>query len=269
MHDIVKVESVTKEDRMAVQLINTYAQLATIKAGKIERELFVFGDPCDQGILVRGVIDQLQFSPENDELILTDNKTRRTKSIPGPNQKMGTRLQLMLYKYLLDYMLLGITKSALLYDHLHLNQDACLTRGPLDFIQNSGLGALFWDAIPNACNSGSRPVLTQLKFGTVVDCIMTRIAGLNLPIVGSLMVLYEHQGTGEVLGVDSIEYDEQWMKDQVENSLKFWGGERTARGADIEDTTWKCGSCQFREICVWRLNQELENSPAAKHPPQE
>lgn len=251
---------------MAVQLINTYAQLATIKAGKIEREISVFGDPCDQGILVRGVIDQLQFSPENNELILTDNKTRRTKSIPGPKQKMGTRLQLMLYKYLLDYMLLGITKSTLLYDHLDLNQDAFLTSGPLDFIQSCGLGALFWDTKPDTSNSGSLG-LPQLKFGTVVNSIMTHIAGLNLPLVESLMVQYEHQETGEVLGVDSVEYDEQWMKARVEDSLEFWRGERVARGVAIEDAAWKCGSCQFREICVWRLNQELENSPAAKLPP--
>lgn len=262
MHEIVKVDSVTKEDRMAVQLINTYAQLATIKAGKVEREIFVFGDPFNQGILVRGVIDQLQFDPGNNELILTDDKTRRTKSMPGAEQRRGTSLQLMLYKYLLDFMCLGITKSTLLYEHLHLNQDTSLSRGPLDYIRDCGLGSLFCDS----SNSGSGPELTQLKFGTVANCIMTRIAGLGLPLVGALIVQYEHQDTEEVLGVNAVEYDEQWMKAQVENSLEFWGGKRAAHGVDIEDG-WKCGSCQFRNICVWRLKQELENSPAAKLPP--
>lgn len=262
MHEIVKVESVTKEDRMAIQLINTYTQLAAIKAGTVEREVFVFGDPFNQGVLVRGVIDQLQFSPGNNELVLTDNKTRRTRSMPGPEQRRGTSLQLMLYKYLLDYMCLGITKSTLLYEHLQLNQDASLSRGPMDYIRDCGLGSLFCDT----SNGGTGPELAQLKFGTVANCIMTRIAGLSLPLVDALIVQYEHQESEDVLGVDTVEYDEQWMKAQVENSLEFWGGERAARGADIEDA-WKCSSCQFRDICVWRLKQELENSPAAKLPP--
>lgn len=263
MHEIVKVDSITKEDRMAVQLINTYTQLAAIKAGKVEREVFVFGDPFNQGVLVRGVIDQLQFSPGSNELILTDNKTRKTKSMPGLEQRRGTGLQLMLYKYLLDYMCLGITKSSLLYEHLHLNQDTSLSRGPLDYIRDCGLGSMFCDA----SNGDSYPELTQLKFGTLAKCIMTHITGLSLPLVGALLVQYEHQVTEEVLGVDNVEYDEQWMKAQVASSLEFWAGDRAARGADMEDASWKCGSCQFRDICVWQLKQELENSPAAKLPP--
>lgn len=259
---MVEVESVTKEDRIAVQLVSTYAQLATIKAGKIERELSVFCDPFDLGILVRGVIDQLQYSPESGELILMDNKTRRTKCMPGAEQQKGTRLQLMLYKYMLDHMCLGITKPALLYKHLHLDRDTCLTKGPLDYICNCGLSSMFSDEAPNSNGSSSR--LTRLKFGALADCILQHIAGLSLPLVGSLMVHYEHQDSGEILGVVPVEYDEPWMKTEVEKSVEFWAGERAARGVDIEDTSWKCCSCQFKDICVWKLKRELENSPAAK-----
>jgi exonuclease V len=82
-------------------------------------------------------------------------------------------------------------------------------------------------------------------------------------MVGSLMVQYEHQESGETLGVDQVEYDENWAKAEMRKSLGFWSGERAARGVDIEDA-WKCESCQFRDICVWRLRQKLEASPAAK-----
>ena len=258
----MKVDSITKEDRMAVQLVNTYNQLAIIKTGKIERELSVFGDPFDQGILVRGVIDQLQYIPENGELILMDNKTRKTKRLPGTEQKRGIRLQLMLYKHMLDNMCLGITKSELLCKHLRLDRDADLTTGPLDYIHNCGLGSLF-RGTGGVSNSGCSPTSTPLKFGVLADCILQHIAGLGLPMVGSLMVQYEHQESGETLGVDQVEYDENWAKAEVRKGLGFWSGERAARGVDIEDA-WKCETCQFRDICVWRLRQKLEASPAAK-----
>ena len=264
VHEIVKVASVTKEDRTAVQLVSTYVQLAAIKAGGLEREFSVFGDPFDLGVLVRGVIDQLQYSPESGELVLLDNKTRRLKSMPSPQQKRGTSLQLMLYKYLLDRMCLGFAKSDLLYKHLHLDQDTVLTKAPLEFIQQCGLSSLFSNVSSSPSPSKSPSgALTRLKFGAVADCILSLIANLGLPLVSSLMVQYEHQASGETLGVDTVEYDEQWMRAEVEKSLEFWAGEREAHGVDIEEA-WKCDSCQFKDICVWRLKRELENSPAAK-----
>lgn len=326
------METVTKEDRAAVQLINTYNQLAVIKTGSLEREVSVFGDPFESGVLVRGIIDQLQYYPENDELILTDNKTRRAKSLPPPEQKLGTTFQLMLYKYLLDHMCLGFTKGELLYRHLNLDRDACLTQGALRYIIGSGLSGLFSDNLrnkgvgkglrspqsgftvssstqngessnlqqgssssqPPRCNSTQDKVskaststeqgshcsqqgitgglsssqqgvfLTGLMFGTVVDTILEHIAGLALPPVGPLIVNYEHQESGETLHVDTVEYDEGWMMGELRKRLEFWEGSRPAVGVDMESASWKCGSCQFKDICTWRLKKKLEASPAAK-----
>ena len=257
MHELVKIPSVTKEDRMATRLITTYTQLTIVKSGQVERELAVFGDPFGLGVLVRGVIDQLQYSPTSGELILTDNKTRRSKSMPREEQKRGTSIQLMLYKYLLDHMCLGTTQSAVLYNHLRLDPDVRLTEGPMDYIRSCGISGLFSELSPTDCNE-------KLKFGTLVDRVLQLIVGLGLPLVSSLMVQYEHQESGEILGIDTVEYDEQWMKTEVLRSIEFWDGVRPSRGADIEDSVWKCGSCQFRDICKWRLKRELEASPAAK-----
>ena len=261
MHEIVQVKMVTKEDRVAVQLINTFTQLSAVKSEVIEREIHVFGDPFERGVMVRGVIDQLQYCRENNELILTDNKTRWTKSLPKPGQKKATSLQLMLYKYLLDRMCLGLTTAGLLYHHLKLDRESFLTQEPLDHIRRCGLGGLFSEELGSQQEGGAG----GLKFGTVAECILLHIAGLGLPLVGSLMVNYEHQGSGETLGVDAVEYDEKWVEAELERSLEFWEGSRPAQGVDIE-AAWKCGSCQFRDVCTWRLERQLEASPAAKLP---
>ena len=254
VHEIVKVRSVTKEDKAAVQLINTLTQLSVIKTGAIEREIPVFGDPFDSPVLVRGVIDQLQYCSDSRELILTDHKTRKSTYLPTTQQKKGTSLQLMLYKYLLDRMCLGMTKPELLFRHLNLDRDSQLTQGPLDHIQNCGLTSFF---------SSEESQLEGLKFGTVADCILESVSRLGLPLVGPLMVQYEQQSSGEILGLDTVEYDEGWMEAELERTLEYWEGARPAQGVDIE-TAWKCGSCQFREICTWRLKKELECSPVAK-----
>ena len=270
------METVTKEDRAAVQLINTYNQLSVIKTGSLEREVSVFGDPFDSGVLVRGIIDQLQYCPEANELILTDNKTRRTKSLPSSEQKKGTSFQLMMYKYLLDNMCLGITKADLLYKHLKLDRDSYLTQGTLDHIVSCGLSALFGDELSSPqqridgggseqeeLDNSQKGVSRRLRFGRVVDTVLGLIAGLGLPLVGQLTVHYEHQESGESLGVDSVDYDESWMQAELHKRLEFWEGSRPAEGVDIE-SAWKCCSCQFKDICTWRLKKQLETSPAAK-----
>jgi len=50
------VKKVTKEDRWAVQLIDTYVQLESVKSRGLEREIAVFGDPFGMGILIKGII---------------------------------------------------------------------------------------------------------------------------------------------------------------------------------------------------------------------
>ena len=302
----------TREDRAAVQLITTYTQLSVVKTGGIEREVSVFGDPFESGILVRGIIDQLQYCQETGELILTDNKTRRAKSLPPFEQMKGTGFQLMLYKYLLDRMCLGLTKGELLYRHLNLDRDSCLTQGALHHIISCGLSGLFSDQLgvgggltssqhgftegssisqqgigeglrkgfsesnssrqeSNSLRSGitgglpnsQKGFLEGLTFGRVVDCVLEHIAGLGLPLVGLVVVHYEHQESSKTLGMDTVEYDEQWMMGELKNRLEYWEGSRPAQGVDIE-SAWKCSSCQFEDICTWRLKRQLEASPAAK-----
>ena len=260
----------TREDNQAVQLIDTYTQLSCIKlaageAGGLEREIAVFGDPFGLGVLIRGIIDQLQYSPESRELTLLDYKTRQSKSLPGEAQKKGNALQLMLYKYLLDQLTCGATPMELLSQHANLKFDTVLSTGPVEYIKQHGLWGLLTSS--NHEQDKTSPEDGDITFGRVVECVSRLIAGLDLPLVGTLLVQYEFQGTGEVIGVETVEYDEAWMKSQLENCLGFWMGKRQAKGVDIEDS-WKCNFCQFHDVCVWRMRKQLECSPAAKILPE-
>ena len=249
------VQTVTPEDKWALQLLNTYKQLAIVKEGKMEREIAVFGDLFNSGILIKGVIDQLQYSTETQELVLTDLKTRRTHTMPGETQILGHKLQLMVYKILLDGLTRGPTKMELLAKHLKLNFATHLSPSITDHISDLGLQSLFSSETPDD--------ILGLKFKEFVHTVSKLIRGLDLPPVTSLVVLYESQATNEVIGEEGAEFDEGWAREMLDYALQFWRGEREPKGPDIEDM-WKCKSCQFQNVCVWKKQKELEVSPGAK-----
>lgn len=254
VHDIVHVPSVTREDKWSVDLVNTYLQLATIKAGGLEREITVFGDPFGSGFLINGIIDQAQYSVESGELLISDYKTRRSRSLPQHSQSQGYSLQLMLYKSLLDGLTQGRTKIQLLNHSQNLSLSQQLTDGPLEHIAKCGLQSVL-------IKTGGDEVTT---FGAVAESVLRLIAGLQLPLVGGMTVHYEWQEDGEAIGTQTVEYNEEWMGAKVRASLEFWTGTREAEGvSDIEDV-WKCRMCQFHDVCSWRWQKTLERSPAAR-----
>ena len=268
VHEIVRVKTITTEDKWAVQLVNTYTRLAAVAAGGLEREISVFGDLFGNDILINGIIDQVQYSLETRELVILDNKTRRTNSLPSDAQKMGHSLQLMLYKCMLDGLTCGTTNLRLLVKHLNLDFNRELTRGVIEHIEKCGLSGLFptlteTDYTTSAGKESNPPISRKITFEAVADRMYMLISGLGLPLVSSMLVQYEYQVTGEVIGVESVDYDEQWMKEMLKSSVDFWNGRRPAKGVDIEDS-WKCESCQFRDVCVWRIQKGLEQSPAAR-----
>ena len=232
----------TMEDEWAMRLFNAYVQLALVKSGRIEREIAVLGDPFGTGLLISGVIDQLQYSPKEKTLSLLDYKTRVKRSLPSGSQKASTSLQLMLYKSLLDHMTTGFFQVHQLRE-LGLDFNMPLSSGPVDHVLNSGrLGGLLF------CGDG------WTTFGGFAKSVCSLIADLDLPLVGSMVVHYIHQGSKETIGVESVEYHEDLMRGQLEHSLEFWKGGRQACGVEVEEA-WKCRTCQFRDVCVWRLQR--------------
>lgn len=257
------VRTVTPEDRWAVRLLTTYQQLSIVKEGKLEREIQVFGDPFNLGILVNGIVDQLQYCKDKEELIITDLKTRRTNSLPQRSQATGHRLQVMAYKLLLDGMTRGHTKVEMLAEHLKLNFSRKLSSGVTEHIFKQGLGSIF-------APSTSHEILceedldTNLTLGELARTLSGLIRGLDLPPVTSLMIYYEHQGSNEVIGVEEVGFEEGWAREMLESAVKFWRGERQPSGPAIEELDLKCPSCQFKRVCVWRKQKKLESSPYAK-----
>ena len=253
VHKIVEVRTKTKEDEWIVKLLNTYNQLSIIKTGKMERELSVFGDPFGTGILISGIIDQVECNSESMGLVVTDLKTRRSPTTPTEAQTIGHKFQVMMYKLLLDGLTEGSTDLRLLTEHLHLNLSTQLSAGVRDYILELGLTNLFSTATS----------YHMLKFREAINILSALIKGLELLPVSSLVIQYEYQKTHELIGIENVTFDRDWTLRTLEGKVKFWKGEKFPSGPDVEDL-WKCNSCQFKSVCVWTKQKELEKSPTSK-----
>lgn len=252
VHEKVRIDIRTREDNWIANLLNTYNQLSIVKSGNLEREIRVFGDPFNTGILLTGVIDQVEFNKDSMELVITDYKTRQSNTLPQKAQKIGHNFQVMMYKMLLDGFTRGATDLVLLTEHLELDITRTVGIGVMEYIQRLGMTHLF-----SSSPSGN------LKFGEAANCLLQLIAGLDLPPVRKLCMHYEYQISHELIGVQSVDFDREWTKEVLEEQEKFWTGENLPSGPEIEDL-WKCKSCQYRDVCVWTKQKRLEKSPASK-----
>ena len=255
VHEKVVVPTFTREDKWAVQLVDTYKQLSIVREGRMEREIALFGDLFDAGILTKGVVDQLQYSPDTQELVLTDLKTRQTNTMPGDVQRRGHKLQLMMYKLLLDGLTRGSTKMSLLEEHLKLNFKARLSASVIDHICESKV-------LLRACSAKVEDIF-EVRFGDLAAAASKVIHELDLPPVTSLKVYYEHQKTGEMVGEETVEFDEAWARKLFDSTVGFWRGQRQPSGPEIEEL-WKCDTCQYKDVCVWRRQKMLETCPGKK-----
>ena len=234
-------------------------QLAGIKEGSIAREIKLFGSPFNCTATLTGIVDQLQYCSQDGDLIMLELKTRKSRSLPGEEQKRGHALQLMLYKLLLDSLTQGSMSYLSLLEGLGLKLSVPLSQGPIEYIHQSGLTSLMnWPHWPEEDT-------TCLSLSGLAHTINQLIIGLELPPVGTLLLQYEHQQSNDILGVELVVFDEVWARKELEKSLQYWRGERSASGVDIEDS-WKCNYCQFAEVCVWRKRQIVEHSPVKKLP---
>ena len=259
-------ETKTYEDRWAVTLIDTYNQLSTVAVGSLEREIHVFGELFDQGILLKGIIDQVQYSKTTGELTILDYKTRRTNTMPSAAQKLGHALQLMLYKCMLDSLTCGITKMNLLAEHLNLNFQRPLTQGVLEHVGRCGMQSLFTTSDTTAADVG-RGTSTmcsaidggstfKLTLGELAKKISELIVGLNLPLVSSLMVQYVYQQTREEIGMEVVEYDEAWARRAFEDftgvlareARTSWSGSRGTCGSATAVNSETCVSGEDRKL---------------------
>ncbi|XP_056414413.1 exonuclease V [Hyla sarda] len=231
VHDIVPVNTKTREDSWAIKCLNILAMIPILQSGGRVREFPVFREL--DGIYVVGVIDELGYSSKG-ELELRELKTRASTTLPGAAQKRSHEIQVSLYKLLFDGMVSSVIQPDGFMQHLKLRPEQEL--GP--------------QVKEHALKSG----LTVSTFRDVLELTCLNLTYSELPMVDSLKLEYCFQGDGSLLGCSEVRFEKEKVLEQATFYFSYWKGLREVQGVDIEDA-WKCRMCEYSSICEWRTHR--------------
>ncbi|KAK7280369.1 hypothetical protein RJT34_25433 [Clitoria ternatea] len=228
---LVEVKVKSREDVMALKLVNFINGVNQLLFEGLTRELPIISFAFAQGIWMVGKIDEVRTKNGHDICpILVETKTRFHDTVPLESQKRNGRIQLMCYKYLWDNLVAHAHRdfpSKQLYDYFELNPQ----------------GALCEDLVAACFESG----ISALTLGEMVTCYQTTCK--MLPRANDMLVLrYESQRDQSLLDEEKFVYDESWIMSQISCCLEFWLGQREVNYV-AEEEDWKCRYCDFASEC--------------------
>lgn len=219
---LVSIETKNRTELWYVRAVYGSAILSMLPVVGELRELPIFAKISD--VWVVGIIDELYL--KGDSLLLLDTKTRSKPTVPNKDQRKSSRLQLMLYRSMIEW-----------HRRVKADLDEVFTLLRLD---PKELRDEFLEALLNA---GIPPVSLRSVFRNY----LTKLQELP-PSLPSMTLAYEYQADGRFLGKDDFVYDGLWLSQALDQLLPFWKEERAAKLLNANET-FKCGYCEQKSRC--------------------
>ena len=224
-----------------------------------------------------------------EKVYLTDHKTRTVRSVPKGSAFKPTSMQLMLYRKLLLNLLSedSALDPSYIWERYNVDADARFSESfisqfgsPADenvslpdtmtttssLYQASGQSDQSFHTTqtePSALSVSLDDLNTLLRNHPTPRELWSRmIAELRRAVPGGLgnvlRVEYWDQAQSDQLGSKNFLYDEKTLENYLEQTMRWWQGQRKPEGVDVTDA-WKCKICEFAEICDWRKNKVEED----------
>ena len=232
--NLIKVETKTMADRVALILHNQAVGLGRLVSRGMTRELPVWG--FINSLFVVGSVDELDV--KNRRLYILDTKTRRSGNMPSVSQRITTRFQLMIYNKLLYNLVAGKFSHSQLLKSFGLRNDDTISHEFKKQINEIG------DQIEPNVRNFSSATLKLFK---------------NLPPPEKAMIVkYETQDDRELIGTDEFSFDPERFKRDCDFVEGFWRGKRKATPVGTRNA-WKCKYCEFETDCEEKPNRNATN----------
>ena len=215
-------------DSLYKSLYTSYMALCALKKNKKTREVQVYGSIS--GYKLVGKIDELDI--KDGKVVLFEDKTRANHKIPSSSQITTHRVQIMVYRKLVDDIVKG-EYTAENFKNAYRTGAMKLTDG---FVRQ--LDALGIEKPIQNINSIAGRFFQEFK---AVGSISS-----------TLCIKYIDQFTWKEIDLHKFEYDEGEMQDIIKYIMKYWSGERESMPVP-EQEKWKCSYCAFfgKECKVW------------------
>lgn len=229
-----------------------------------------------------GVLKSLRsLVKKTSRVYITDVKTRGVRKIPQGASFRPTLMQLMLYHRLLSDLADSRTDPAIFFDRYNLQpnvpfSDAFLAQvaaiievddtfddvpskppSPSDEVPSSS-SAEPESSSTTISQDNVQLILSHNSLQQLWTLMMDEFAltmSQGAASIGTVLkVEYRDQMDGTIIGMKTFLHDNDVLQSYLEDGMKWWKGEREARGVCVEEA-YKCGSCDFAQDCDWRKNK--------------
>lgn len=216
-------------------LYTSYIALKTLNDSGKTREVQLYGS--FGGYKIVGKMDQLEKI--GGATVISEEKTRSNGNVPSEAQMLVQKIQIMLYKKLMDdikYGHYGFSNFKIAYktDTLVLSDE--FKRQLLAMNVPSGMQNI---------TTISREYFDLLKLASNTS--------------ETLQIRYINQFTGKEIKLFKFQYKNDEMDEIIKYVLKYWNGERVALAVP-ERERWKCNWCVFygKECKTWWTQTEVQ-----------
>jgi exonuclease V len=202
--------------------------LKALRAKKKTREVQVYGSVG--GYTIVGKIDQLELI--DGSVVISEDKTRANGNIPSDAQQLVHKIQVIVYKKMLDDLKEGL--------YGYQNYEAAYHINSLQITDEfkRQLDAMKIDGSMQDIPSMAKKFFNEVKsFDAISE---------------SLYIRYIDQFTGKEIKSHKVQYNKEEMDGIMKYILKYWNGERQSMPVP-ENESWKCRFCVFygKECKVW------------------
>lgn len=184
------------------------------------------------------------------QIYLADVKTRSVRSLPTGASLRPTKMQLMLYRKLLESLALNTVDAETVFARYDLQPLHPFSSPFLQAIETLGPG----NEAPHY------PNLLSLWSLLITETQATVPPPSLSPI---LRAEFRYAKTGDVIGSDLTVYTADAIDAYIDEEMAWWKGRREARGVEIEEA-FKCRLCDFSHECTWRRTKVEEATEKAR-----
>ncbi|RKF63457.1 Exonuclease V [Erysiphe neolycopersici] len=212
------------------------------------------------------------FSSQNHKIYICDVKTRTVQRLPSEIGFRPTKYQLMLYHRFISNLVAGKLDIHLLTTHYKLDPERTFSDSFLAQVCSLDEPSLETHQ-QNKCSQTSDNFNSRGQ-----EPLPILIANNNLSSLWNFM-LSEFQKTfprgtaslsdllkaefrsnklGNIIGTKTFLMNDVDLTEYLNYCMQWWKGERAPQGVPANEV-YKCKSCDFVEICEWRLQKAEED----------
>ncbi|POS82707.1 hypothetical protein EPUL_006299 [Erysiphe pulchra] len=208
----------------------------------------------------------------NHKIYICDVKTRTVQRLPSETGFRPTKYQLMLYHRFITNLLSGKLDILSLTTHYRLDPERTFSDSFLAQVCSLDKPSLEThsqnNCLPTSNNiqsHGQEPLPILLVYNNLSSLWNFMLSEFQktfpegtASLSNLLKAEFRSNTIGDIIGTKTFLMNDGDLTEYLNHSMQWWKGERAPQGVPANEA-YKCRSCDFAEICEWRLQKVEED----------